>query len=94
MNSATDADLLKNHLRPAIRSKQHGLLNTGVMLQHDNARPHTARSAVATIQDLSFECFPHLCLGLPSGLFPSGIPTKTLYMPLLSPICVKVGTHL
>ena len=23
----------------------------------------------------------HLCLGLPSGLFPSGFPTKTLYTP-------------
>ena len=30
----------------------------------------------------------HLCLGLPSGLFPSGFPTKTLYIPLSSPICV------
>jgi hypothetical protein len=27
----------------------------------------------------------HLRLGLPSGLFPSGFPTKTLYAPLLSP---------
>ena len=27
-----------------------------------------------------------LLLGLPSGLFPSGFPTKTLYIPLLSPI--------
>ena len=26
-------------------------------------------------------------LGLPSGLFPSGFPTKTLYTPLSSPIC-------
>jgi histone-lysine N-methyltransferase SETMAR len=34
-------------------------LNTGVLLQHNNARPHTARSTVATIQDLSFECLPH-----------------------------------
>jgi len=25
-------------------------------------------------------------LGLPSGLFPSGFPTKTLYTSLLSPI--------
>ena len=24
----------------------------------------------------------HLCLGLPSGLFPSDLPTKTLYTPL------------
>ena len=27
----------------------------------------------------------HLRLGLPSGLFPSGFPTKSLYTPLLSP---------
>ena len=27
----------------------------------------------------------HLCLGLPSGLFPSCLPTKTLYTPLLCP---------
>ena len=29
----------------------------------------------------------HLCLGLPSGLFPTGLPIKTLYTPLLSPVC-------
>ena len=28
----------------------------------------------------------HLCLGLPSCLFPSVFPTKTMYSPLLSPI--------
>jgi len=58
VTSATYADL-KNHLRPAIKSKQHGHLSTGVLLQHDNARPHTACSTVTTIQDLSFNCFPH-----------------------------------
>jgi len=34
-------------------------MSKGVLLQHDNARPNIARSTVATIQDLSFECFPH-----------------------------------
>ena len=59
MTSATYADLLKNHLRPAMNSKRRGLLSTSFLLQHDNTRPHTTRSTVATIQDLSFECLPH-----------------------------------
>ena len=36
----------------------------------------------------------HLCLGLPSDFFSSGFPTKTLYTPLLSPICATCPTHL
>jgi histone-lysine N-methyltransferase SETMAR len=59
ITSASYCDLLENQLKPAIRTKRRGLLNTGVLLLHDNARPHTAHATVAKIKDLRFECLPH-----------------------------------
>ena len=35
----------------------------------------------------------HLCLGLPSGFFPSCVPAKTLYTPLLTPIRATCPAH-
>jgi hypothetical protein len=38
--------------------------------------------------------FSNLCLGLPSGLFPSGFPTKTWYTSLPSPMRATCPVHL
>ena len=61
---------------------------------------HLSQSLVRLIQSMSPHptswrlLSSHLCLGLPSGLFPSGLPTKTLYSPLLSPLHATHPTHL
>jgi hypothetical protein len=38
--------------------------------------------------------FPHLCLGLLSGLLPPGVPTKTLCAPLLYSVHATWSAHL
>jgi histone-lysine N-methyltransferase SETMAR len=59
VTSATCADPLKNQLLPAIKSKNHGFLITGGLLQHENVLFLTDCSNVATNQDLPIEYFPY-----------------------------------
>jgi hypothetical protein len=58
MNSDRYRDMLQNQLMPAIRTKRCSLLSSSVCLQHDNARPHTARHTMKQIQDLNWRCYP------------------------------------
>jgi histone-lysine N-methyltransferase SETMAR len=51
--------MLKDKLKPAIRSKWRGLLSKTVLLHHDDARPHAATATIETIQELNFELLPH-----------------------------------
>ena len=69
----------------ALTSVCHLSLSWAHPIQSIYPHPTSQRSILISI---------HLRLGLPSGLFPSGFPTKTLYTPLSSPICATCPAHL
>jgi hypothetical protein len=49
-----------NRLRRSIQNKRSGIFTKGVVLLHDNARPHTAARTNASIKLFNWEIFDHL----------------------------------
>jgi hypothetical protein len=72
--------------RKFITSARHLSLSWATSIQSMSPHPISWRSI------LIFASHPRL--GLPSGLFPSSFPTKTLYTSLLSPISSTCPTYL
>ncbi|XP_023228571.1 histone-lysine N-methyltransferase SETMAR-like [Centruroides sculpturatus] len=58
INSAAYCETLKK-LRRAIQNKRRGLLSKGVVLLHDNARPHTANQTQDLITSFGWEQLDH-----------------------------------
>lgn len=46
-------------LRRAIQNKRRGMLSSGIVLLHDNARPHTAAATTNLLQRLQWDVFDH-----------------------------------
>ena len=46
-------------LRRAIQNKRRGMLSSGIVLLHDNARPHTAARTAQLLQQFRCEVFDH-----------------------------------
>ena len=46
-------------LREVIKRERCGKLSKGILLQHDNARPHVSYQTKEAIRRLGFECLPH-----------------------------------
>src|SRR5258705_13985810 len=51
--------LTLRRLRRAIQQKRPGKWASGVLLQHDNARPHTSAYTMSNIASLGFQTIPH-----------------------------------
>jgi len=58
INADRYCQVLKN-LRDAIRKKRRGMLSKGILLLHDNARPHAARKTVELLQKFNWDIIPH-----------------------------------
>ena len=69
----------------ALKSLRHLSISWASPIQFIYPHPTSWRSILIST---------HLCLGLPSGLLPSGFPTKTLYTHLSSPIHATCPAHL
>ena len=63
MNSALYSEMLCDKLKTTFRSRRGGLLSEGVVLLHDNARPHTAAQSVVTLKKLNFEVVEYFPYG-------------------------------
>lgn len=48
--------MLEDHSKPAVRSKQSGLLCSDVLLQQDNKQHHIAGAAARQTMNLRLEC--------------------------------------
>lgn len=58
INADRYCEVLKD-LRRAIQNKRRGMLSKGVLLLHDNARPHTARKTVELLGKFNWDIIPH-----------------------------------
>ncbi|UYV65434.1 hypothetical protein LAZ67_3004375 [Cordylochernes scorpioides] len=58
VNAARNCEVLTK-LRAAIKRKRPGLLSRKVLLVHDNARPHAARTTQTLLENFKWEIFTH-----------------------------------
>jgi len=83
---STSQEIPRISWNPKVHYRIHLFLSWASSIQ--SITPHlTSRKSILILSS-------HLRLGLPSGLLPSGFPTKMLYTPSLSPIRATCTTYI
>jgi hypothetical protein len=60
VNNVLYSEMISDQLKPVIRTKRRRLLLKGVVMLHENARPHNAAHTVENLHQLKFEVLKHL----------------------------------
>ena len=59
INGQYHANLLRDHLHPALKRERRGRITAGVLLQQDNAPPHISQVGMAAVAELGYTLVPH-----------------------------------
>jgi len=90
--SSTSQEFLRNLCNPKVHYRIHNSPPPVPILSQSNPFQASPSHPTACISILIL--FSHLRLGLPSCLFPSDLPKRPLYAPLLSPVRATCSAHL
>ncbi|KAK3743800.1 hypothetical protein RRG08_043532 [Elysia crispata] len=71
--------VLQDKLRPAIRKKRPGLLESGILFHHDNAPVHTARAVTDVLAGYKWELLERPRYSPDLAPSPLGLEEQTLY---------------
>jgi hypothetical protein len=90
VNKARCSEMLRNQLKPAIRTNRQALLSKVAAVLQDNVRPHMTTHTIESLRLLNFEVLKHPPYGPEQGLSVTCLAyPKTLWVVAILPVTKK-----